>query len=273
METKTYASYEERAADLLYHRIGKLKLIKDKAGKPIKYVQEFPSIEQLINICRKEEIKLPKATEIKDILLAMVHAAYTAPQRHASPDLAIKSLEDRVIEKAYKDAGVDVEDKSKPVGEKEAEVNKKEAEDAKVDPEQFIMEVGKQVKIEVDRFSLEYEKNAAKAAEQAKKEFEHVMLEAEQARRETQQAKLETEQVKLEAEHVELLVERTELEVDPDKNKAKLQKNANELITNETAQSNREDRMIELVNYEAALKKKDKLDKEAAKKATISKSP
>lgn len=120
---KEYASSEERAVDILYKRLGKMILIKDKDGKPKEWKTTYPPIADLIANCNKEKVKLPKSPKLHDVLLAMVKAGYNGVQRYPSPDQAIKSLSDRVFEKEQKDLGF-------PVTQEKAEVNTKEAEQA-----------------------------------------------------------------------------------------------------------------------------------------------
>jgi len=103
MERTTYTSSEERAVELLRERLGKLTLIKDKDGKPVKWEKKYPAISQLEANCKKEGIDLPKNPKINDILVAMVQAGYRGPQRYASPDTAIKNLSDRVFDKEMED--------------------------------------------------------------------------------------------------------------------------------------------------------------------------
>lgn len=239
---KDLPSAEEVAADFLYHKIGTMKLIKDKDGKPIRYEQQYPSIKCLTDICKKEKIKLPEAPKINDILKAMVHAAYTGKQRYASPAMAIKSLADRVLEVAYKDAGVDTRGIVPDGEQKEAEGDKKEAEDHKLKAQE-----------------------AEVVLKQARAEAEHAKLEAEQAKMEAAAAKIETEQVKLASKQVELQLEHSELlEGDPAANK-------NKIIKNEAAYTEVEDALAkldaELANLEAEFGKKKRVpaEKEANK--------
>ena len=142
MEKKVYASSEEQAVDVLYQRLGKMTLITDKDGKPVRYERQYPSIKQLITNCKKEEIELPKNPKIKDVLLAMVRAGYTGDQQYASADLAIKSLSERVFEKAIKDTGISQKEEAPPAtqeappAQEEAPPTQRAAEQAKIDLEQ-----------------------------------------------------------------------------------------------------------------------------------------
>lgn len=103
MKTKVYASSEERAVELLYERLGVLVLIKDKKGKPIKYVKKYPSLQQLITGCKEMKVSLPKNPKLYNVLLTMCRAGFTNIQRFPAPKDGIKSLTERALDKALKD--------------------------------------------------------------------------------------------------------------------------------------------------------------------------
>ncbi len=115
MKTLTYDSPEDRAADLLYERIGPLKLVKDKSVNYKRYVREYPSKEQLIAICKKEEIKLPKKKEVRDLIVALVRAGYNGiPGSSTQPPAAS-------VEENDKEWDQDVKDEEEAIKGKEEE--------------------------------------------------------------------------------------------------------------------------------------------------------
>lgn len=150
MKQRIYAGWEDRTAELLWEHLGVMTLITDEDKKPIRYEKVYPPIKKLVQNCKKEKIKLPPNPKIKDILLAMVKAGYTNPQKDASASQAIKSLSERVFEKAIKDNTVSQQkvsfrlkevppeqEEAYPVQEEVTPVQKKiEPEQEEADPEQ-----------------------------------------------------------------------------------------------------------------------------------------
>lgn len=238
MKKKVYASSEERAADLLYERLGKMELIKDKDGKPKEYVKVYPTKAQLIAVCEKDGVDLPEKPKVKDILLEMARAGYPGIRSYPRA-----SLSERIFDKEQEKLGFPVQDKekSKPVDEQQAAINKKEAEDAKLEA-----------------------KRARAEADQAIREAEHSKNKAEDAMIETEQYKIIVEQTKIEAKLVELQYELDELELDPEKNKAKIDKNQAEKCKLEEEV---EKLISDFGSIEAASKKKRIPDNKEAEKA------
>lgn len=240
---KEYASSEERAVDVLYQRLGRMTLIKDKDGKPKEWKTLYPPMKDLIANCEGEGLELPKNPKLHDVLLTMVKAGYNNIQRYPSPDQAIKSLSDRVFAKEQEDLGFPVSpgaEKNQIVDKQQTDIYKKEVEDAK---------------LEAQRARVE--------ADQAISEAEHAKNEAEEAKREANIARIATEKVKVQAMQVEHQVERTELEIDPEKNKTKLAKLEAEEVRLAKVWNDLEAMQADL---NAATKKKSSPDNKKAKK-------
>ncbi len=209
MKQRIYAGWEERTAELLWERLGTMTLVKDEEGKPIKYEKVYPPIKQLIKNCKKEKIKLPENPEIKDILIAMVKAGHTQPQRDASAQQAIKSLSERVFEKAIKDGDLSQEKvsfrlKEVPEEQEEAPQAQQEAQEA-ADQADLDRKAAEQAKIDAKQEELEAERDK-KAAEQ--------QTELEQAKIDAKQAKLEAEQYKKQARKIQQAAEQAKLDLE-----------------------------------------------------------
>jgi len=103
---KSFASAEDQAVYSLYTRLGKMKLITDKDGKPLKWETVYPSIKQLIASCKKDEIKLPKNPKFENILLAMLKAGYSNVKHPPSTEDEIKSWDENVFNKEIAKLGL-----------------------------------------------------------------------------------------------------------------------------------------------------------------------
>lgn len=259
MKTRVYGSWQERTAELLWGRLGKMTLITDEDGKPLRYEKVYPPLKKLVQNCKKEKIKLPETPEIKDILLAMVEAGHTNPQTEPSAAQAIKSLSERVFEKAIKDAGfsqekVDFKIKEPPPDQEETAIEQAERDSQ-----------AKAAAEEAEDAKLEAQK-AKVVLEQARSEAEHAKNEAEEARVDTERAEIKIQQLQIEAKQVELQAERDELQEEPENspNKAaRLDKNESE---QDKLVAEQESLAKHLAILEAATKKKSSPPNKEAKK-------
>lgn len=133
MKTTIYASSEERAIFLLYEHLGQMVLIKDKDGKPVKWITKYPPLQHLIKSCKEMKVSLPKSPSMKAVLLAMCRSKHTDLMRYPAK---VESLTERALHRELEKLprapatkkGATKKDVSKPIDQKEAAINKMEAE-------------------------------------------------------------------------------------------------------------------------------------------------
>jgi len=134
---KTFASEEDQAVHSLYTRLGKMKLIMDKDGKPLKWTTVYPSLKQLIAICKKRPITLPKNPKIADVLLAMFRSGYSIIEYPTSPADKIEDWDENVFNKEIRQLGFyKIPKGANPwsVSQKEEEVSKKKIKTSPAPP-------------------------------------------------------------------------------------------------------------------------------------------